>query len=44
MVPGEPEERTYAERSREGIPLPEGTVRNLRSVAERFDVRLPPGL
>jgi ureidoglycolate dehydrogenase (NAD+) len=44
MVPGEPEERTYAERSRDGIPLPEGTVGNLRSVAERFGVRLPPGL
>jgi len=44
FVPGEPEERTFDDRSRNGIPLPEGTVRNLRSIAERFDVKLPPGL
>jgi len=44
FVPGEPEERTFDERSRNGIPLPEGTVRNLRSIAERFGVKLPPGL
>ena len=44
FVPGEPEERTFDERSRSGIPLPEGTVRRLRSIAERFGVKLPPGL
>jgi len=44
FVPGEPEERTFDDRSRSGIPLPEGTVRNLRSIAERFGVKLPPGL
>ena len=44
FVPGEPEERTFNERSKSGIPLPEGTVRNLRSVAERFGIKLPPGL
>ncbi len=44
FVPGEPEERTYLERSRSGIPLPEGTVRNLRSVAEKFGLKLPTGL
>jgi len=44
FVPGEPEERTFEERSRNGIPLPEGTVRNLRNIAERFGVKLPPGL
>ncbi len=42
FVPGEPEERTYEERIRNGIPLPEGTVRNLRSAAERFSIELPP--
>jgi LDH2 family malate/lactate/ureidoglycolate dehydrogenase len=44
FVPGEPEERTFDDRSRNGIPLPEGTVRNLRSIAERFGVKLPLGL
>ncbi len=44
FVPGEPEERTFVERSRSGIPLPEGTVRNLKSVSEKYGVKLPPGL
>lgn len=44
LVPGEPEDRIHAERARHGIPLPEGTVRNLRGVATRFGVALPPGL
>lgn len=41
FVPGEPENRTYADRVRNGIPLPAGTVRNLQEVAERFGVALP---
>jgi LDH2 family malate/lactate/ureidoglycolate dehydrogenase len=44
FVPGEPEDRTLDDRSRNGIPLPGGTVRNIRGVAERFGVKLPPGL
>jgi len=44
FVPGELEERTFDERSKSGIPLPEGTVRNLRSIAERFGIKLPLGL
>lgn len=44
LVPGEPEDRCAEERARDGIPLPEGTVRNLRSVAARFGVKLPAGL
>jgi LDH2 family malate/lactate/ureidoglycolate dehydrogenase len=44
FVPGEPEERNYEDRSQNGIPLPEGTVRNLRSIAKRFNVKLPAGL
>ena len=44
FVPGEPEERTLKDRSRDGIPLPEGTIRNLRGVAKKFDIQLPPGL
>jgi LDH2 family malate/lactate/ureidoglycolate dehydrogenase len=41
FVPGEPEERTYLERSKNGIPLPEGTWSKLRAMSERFDVALP---
>ncbi|MEE9398738.1 MAG: Ldh family oxidoreductase [Dehalococcoidales bacterium] len=44
FVPGEPEERTYGERIKNGIPLPEGTLRNLRGIAERFNIPLPPGI
>ncbi len=44
LVPGEPEERTYDDRLKNGIPLPEGTIRNLKGVAERFGVKLPSGL
>lgn len=44
FVPGEPERRVYDDRSKNGVPLPEGTVRNLRAAAERFDVPLPAGL
>lgn len=44
LVPGEPEERTYEERIHKGIPLPEGTIRNLQSVAKRFSIELPLGL
>lgn len=44
FVPGEPEDRCYDERAQNGIPLPEGTIRNLRGVAEKFGVNLPDGL
>ena len=44
FVPGEPEERTFIERSRSGIPLPEGTIRNLKAISEKYGVELPPGL
>ena len=44
LVPGEPEDRSTEERRRRGIPLPIGTVENLRSVAARFRVPLPAGL
>jgi ureidoglycolate dehydrogenase (NAD+) len=44
LVPGEPEDNVHAERLRDGIPMPEGTVRNLRAVAERFGVKLPSGM
>ena len=44
MVPGEPEDKVYEDRVRSGVPLPEGTVTRLRSVAERFGVQLPAEL
>jgi hydroxycarboxylate dehydrogenase B len=42
LVPGEPEERARARRSREGIPLPAATWAELRAVGTRFGVPLPP--
>ncbi len=44
LFPGERGNRTYDDRLRNGIPLPEGTVRRLRSVAERLNLSLPQGL
>jgi uncharacterized oxidoreductase len=41
LVPGEPEERARARRSREGIPLPGATWAELGAVAARFGVPLP---
>jgi LDH2 family malate/lactate/ureidoglycolate dehydrogenase len=38
LVPGEPEDRSAEERGRDGVPLPAGTVQNLRTVAERLGV------
>jgi ureidoglycolate dehydrogenase (NAD+) len=42
LVPGEPEERARAKRSREGIPLPAATWSELQAVGTRFEVPLPP--
>jgi len=44
LVPGEPESRVRAQREREGIPLPDGTVRNLRAAAVELGVPLPAEL
>ncbi len=44
LVPGEPEYRTYLDRSKNGVPLPALTVQKLRGVAERLGVKPPPGL
>ena len=43
LVPGEPEYRNQQERSKNGIPLPAGTIDNLRAVAKRFGVKMPAG-
>jgi len=44
LVPGEPEYHTYLDRSKNGVPLPQRTVQNLRDVAARLGVKLPPAL
>ena len=44
LVPGEPEDRVRQDRLRSGIPLPEGTVRNLERVAGKYGVKMPEGL
>ena len=44
MVPGEPELATLAEREALGIPLPAGTVQNLRAAAVELGVELPEEL
>ncbi|MBC7236360.1 MAG: Ldh family oxidoreductase [Chloroflexi bacterium] len=44
LVPGEPEDRVYEERLANGIPLPEGTVINLRQSAAKMGVELPDAL
>ncbi len=44
LVPGEIENRVQAERTANGIPLPEGTVLHLRQAAEEMGVELPAAL
>ena len=43
-MPDEPENRTRAERERDGIPLPGGTVTNLQEAAAKLGVALPAEL
>ena len=40
LVPGEPEELTWTERERDGIPVDEETWRQISEVAERLGVRV----
>jgi LDH2 family malate/lactate/ureidoglycolate dehydrogenase len=44
LYPGERGKRTHEDRSRNGIPLPEGTIRRLRDIAERFGLSFPQGM
>ena len=44
FVPGELEGRTYDQRVQEGIPLPDGTARNLAEVAQKLGVPVPEWL
>ena len=44
LVPGEPENKVYDDRTRNGIPLPPGLVQKLRDVGQQLDIALPAGL
>ncbi|MDP6778051.1 MAG: Ldh family oxidoreductase [Candidatus Latescibacteria bacterium] len=44
LMPGEPEEQVLADRTRNGIPLPPGTVGKMRDAAGRSNVELPGAL
>jgi LDH2 family malate/lactate/ureidoglycolate dehydrogenase len=44
LAPGELEDQVHEERAKSGIPLPAGTVRNLRTLGERFGIPLPAGM
>ena len=44
LVRGEPEGRTHDVRARDGIPLPDGTARNLIEVAEKLGIPVPEWL
>lgn len=41
MVPGEPEERTGAQRRRDGVPLADSTIEELRELGARYGVDFP---
>ncbi len=41
MMPGEPEQRTFHDRSTNGIPLPPGSVGKLREAARRLGLTSP---
>ena len=41
LVPGEPEDRAYDDRIHNGIPLPEGTVRRLKELANKLNIDFP---
>lgn len=42
LLPGELEEKTYAIRSRDGIPMDAETLRQLAEVADSYAIPLPP--
>jgi len=44
VMPGELEERRCAERMKNGIPVPPGTVTALRAIATRLGLTLPSPL
>ena len=42
LLPGEPESRSYAERIKSGIPLPDRVWADLKQLADELSVTLPP--
>lgn len=44
LMPGEPENKTLAERTANGIPIPPGTADKLREAAKRLKLAIPKGL
>lgn len=44
LVPGEPENKVYDDRTRNGIPLPPGLAQKLRDVGQQLGIALPAGL
>jgi LDH2 family malate/lactate/ureidoglycolate dehydrogenase len=44
LVPGEMEERICAQRLNNGIPLPEGTINNLKEICDKYSLNLPKSL
>ena len=44
LLPGEFEDRIHADRARDGVPSPGGTVDKLVVASKRFGVTLPPFL
>ena len=41
LIPGEPEHRTFDDRSTNGIPLPPGTVKKIQEAARRLELTSP---
>jgi LDH2 family malate/lactate/ureidoglycolate dehydrogenase len=41
LAPGELERNTYEQRLKTGIPMPRGTLENLKKTAQQFDVAFP---
>jgi uncharacterized oxidoreductase len=44
LLPGELEQRTYAERSQNGIPVPDATWADLSKLADEHNVQIPSSL
>ncbi len=44
LMPGEPEEKTEALRSAEGLPITDNVISDLSAVGEKFDVNFPAAL
>jgi len=43
LIPGDPERKNRERRGREGIPLPQAVIEELRTIGERYGVGVPEG-